>query len=388
MRILHTSDWHLGHMIYGYDRTEEQAAMLEAMCGIASEYKPDLFVLSGDVFHVSQPSAAVQTMFTNAVSALRHACPDMVIVITAGNHDSASRHEVFRTPWKTLGVHMTGNISKENIEDHVIELPGKGYVAAIPYCSDRNMPEGFYQSVLDHISERNQDNLPVIMTAHTTVSGCDTTGHEGMKELVVGGIDGLELSDLGTGYDYLALGHIHRPQYISGGEGRVRYSGPPLPVSFDEAYGHSVTIVDIASHGDRPKITCVEVENPCPMVTLPSEGFATWDEAKTLLSEFPADIKAYIRLNVEAEDYLQPDAFAVAQSLTDGKACRFCHINTRRKTVSGSVRKEMSIEEFKEESPVKIAERYAEDNGISFDEELHMMFDEVLKIIEEESREE
>ena len=69
MRILHTSDWHLGHMIYGYDRTEEQAAMLEAMCGIASEYKPDLFVLSGDVFHVSQPSAAVQTMFTNAVSA-------------------------------------------------------------------------------------------------------------------------------------------------------------------------------------------------------------------------------------------------------------------------------------------------------------------------------
>ena len=77
MRILHTSDWHLGHMIYGYDRTEEQAAMLEAMCGIASEYKPDLFVLSGDVFHVSQPSAAVQTMFTNAVSALRHACPDM-----------------------------------------------------------------------------------------------------------------------------------------------------------------------------------------------------------------------------------------------------------------------------------------------------------------------
>ena len=208
MKILHTSDWHLGHTLYNYDRTEEQMVMLLQMVNIVKEQKPDVFLLCGDVYHTPQPSAAVQTMFTNALVEIHEANPNMMIIITAGNHDSASRHEVFRTPWKTLGVHMTGNISKENIEDHVIELPGKGYVAAIPYCSDRNMPEGFYQSVLDHISERNQDSLPVIMTAHTTVSGCDTTGHEGMNELVVGGIDGLALSDLGTGYDYLALGLV------------------------------------------------------------------------------------------------------------------------------------------------------------------------------------
>lgn len=387
MKIIHTSDWHLGHTIYGHDRTEEQDSMLEQMRALVSELQPDLFLLSGDVFHVAQPSSYVQTVFTEALVTLHEACPDMYIVITAGNHDSPSRHEVFKRPWKELNVFMTGSVSKEAPQNNIIEIPGKGYVAAVPYCSDRNLPEGFYQMLLDLVAERNTAGLPVIMTAHTTVSGCDTSGHEMASLLSVGGIDGLDISELGVGYDYLALGHIHKPQYIAGSNGRARYCGTPLPVSFDESYAHSVSVVEISAHGEKPQVTTVTIDNPWPVVTLPSEGYLPWDETKNLLAAFPDELKAYVRLNVEVEDFLPAESYAEAAMIAKDKSCRFCCINVRRNALVKAREKELSISEFKEKSPVCIAERYAEDNGTSFDEELHMIFDEVLKIIDNESRE-
>ena len=96
MKILHTSDWHLGHTLYNYDRTEEQADMLRQMTEIVEKHKPDVFLLSGDVYHTPQPSAAVQTMFTDAMVRIHDANPGMTIVVTAGNHDSGTRHEIFR----------------------------------------------------------------------------------------------------------------------------------------------------------------------------------------------------------------------------------------------------------------------------------------------------
>ena len=82
MKILHTSDWHLGHVLYGYDRSEEQMSMLSQIERIIKDTQPDLMVLSGDVYHTSQPSAAVQTMFANAIVAMHQACPKMTIVVT------------------------------------------------------------------------------------------------------------------------------------------------------------------------------------------------------------------------------------------------------------------------------------------------------------------
>ena len=87
MKILHTSDWHLGHILYNYDRTQEQLCMLEQMVNIVKEQKPDVFLLCGDVYHTPQPSAAVQTMLTNALLNIHKAQPEMVIVVTVGNHD-------------------------------------------------------------------------------------------------------------------------------------------------------------------------------------------------------------------------------------------------------------------------------------------------------------
>lgn len=386
MKILHTSDWHLGHTLYNYDRTEEQLAMLLQMVDIVQEEKPDVMLLCGDVYHTSQPSAAIQTMFTNALVQIHDANPAMTIVITAGNHDSGTKHEIFRTPWKALKVHTIGNLNKDSLDDHVVEVPGKGYVVAIPYVHERNIPEGFFQQLLDYVAEKNTDALPVIMTAHTTIQGCDYTGHDHANEYVVGGIDSLDIEQMGEGYDYLALGHIHHEQYVHTGMHRVKYSGSPIAISFDESYPHSVSIIEINKHNDKPEVRTIAIENPHPLVTLPTEGMATWEEAKELLSKFPDDIPAYIRLNVEIDDFLPVEANAEATLLTEGKQCRFCHINAKRKVVQNTETKVLTVQEFQSEEPIDIARRYAKDIGIDFDDEMKELFNEALGMLNDDSR--
>jgi exonuclease SbcD len=122
------------------------------------------------------------------------------------------------------------------------------------------------------------------------------------------------------------------------------------------------------------------------LVSLPTNGLATWEEAKELLSKFPDDIPAYIRLNVEIEDFLPVEANAEAASLTKGKQCRFCYINAKRKTVSQNDVKVLTVQEFQSESPIEIAKSYAEYMGISFDEDMQKMFNEVMDMVADESR--
>lgn len=386
MKILHTSDWHLGHTLYNYDRTEEQMVMLLQMVNIVREQKPDVFLLCGDVYHTPQPSATVQTMFTNALVEIHDANPDMTIVITAGNHDSGTKHDIFRTPWKALKVYTVGSIDANQKEDMIIEVPGKGYIIAVPYVNERNLPKGLFQELLDISNEKNADNLPIVMTAHTTVRGCDFAGHENGSEYTVGGIDSYDLDEMGTGYDYLALGHIHHGQFIHSGMHNVRYCGTPIPVSFDENYKHSVSIVEIAEHGKKPTVEEIEINPHRPLVTLPTDGYATWEEAKKLLENYPNDIEAYIRLNVELDDFLPVEANAEALMICEEKKCRFCVINSRRLKKNRREAKAMSVQEFKTEEPIGIAERYAEDMGIEFDCDLKELFNQALAALRDEER--
>lgn len=378
MKLIHTSDWHLGHTLYGYDRTIEQKAMLEQMVELVREHKPDVFLISGDVYHTSQPSAAVQTMFSEAMVKLHCTHPDMYIVVIAGNHDSASKHEIFTTPWKALNVYAIGNLDKENPQKHIIEVPGKGYVLAVPYAYERNIPDGFFQELIDIASPSHRiAELPIILMAHTTVKGADITGHDKKYDDQVGGIDYIEVEKMGQGYDYLALGHIHKAQYIHTGKHNVRYSGTPMSVSFDENYKHTVSLVEV-NKGETPVLKELEINNPFPLVTLPNEGYVTWNEAKELLSNFDDSIPAYIRLNVLVEGFLTPNAKDEAYALTNGKQCKVCLLNTKQKNASSDIKETLTVQELQAMNPLDIAIDYAQSKGIEFTEEMQDMFKEVL----------
>ncbi|MBR3709997.1 MAG: exonuclease SbcCD subunit D [Bacteroidales bacterium] len=388
MKILHTSDWHLGHVLYGHDRTEEQQSMLNQMVHIVEEQQPDVFLLCGDVFHTSQPSNTTQTMLSDALMKIHEANPQMVIVMTAGNHDSPTKHVIFQKPWRALNVYAIGQLKKEELDEHIIEIPGKGFIIAIPHVNEQTLPEGFFQQLLDKVTERNTEGLPVVMTAHTTVKGCTFKCHEYATELTVGGIDAIQLEQLGEGYDYLALGHIHHGQFVDLGKHRARYSGTPLPISFDENFSHSISMVEIDKHGAIPTVTEIGIHNPRPLVTLPEEGFAPWETTKKLLEKYADDDPAYIRLNVEIEDFQPVEASAEAAKLTEGKQCRFCTLNFKKKVDNQAEAKVLTVQEFQAEKPIEIAKQYAAYEGISFDEEMTELFDEVLNLVENDARNE
>lgn len=389
MKILHTSDWHLGHVLYGYDRTDEQQSMLDQMVEIAEREQPDLFLVSGDVYHTADPKPTVQKMFNKTIVELCKKCPEMTIVVTAGNHDSGTKHEIFKTPWEALNVHMVGKFDKDNLESHIIPVEGKGYVIALPFTYDRFLPEDTYQQLIDMARQMNTENLPVVFSAHTAISGVDFSGHEDANDKRVGGVDMVDVGTIGHGYDYLALGHIHKPQFVHTGKHNVRYCGSPMAVGFDEAYAHSVTMVDIPAHNvplTDDNFTIVEIKNPRPLVTLPdpddTKVFGPWEAVNAQYEAYPADIQAYIRLNILDPENMPSNAYDKAVEQAKDKDYTFCFINARRRAAERGIgsQQQMTVEEFQATDPWKVVQMFAADtNNALFDEQdMQPLFEEVI----------
>ena len=372
MKILHTSDWHLGQEFHSFDRTEEHLSFLIQLKDIVETEQPDVLVISGDIYHNATPSNTVMRLFTDRLDAVRRACPSMQIVVTAGNHDSSSRLEVTRTLWDHLGVYVVGRIEKNadqiDFDRHILLVHDKegkpaGYVVALPHVFPHSFPlvsedtpreerqSAFFQALANRMDEVNTDRLPVVMMAHMAITGSDITGHDEVR----GGMEYTDLSELKVDFDYLALGHIHCPQMI--GE-RGRYCGSPVPVSFDENYPHSVTVVELQQKGDLPEIRTIPIQNPWPLKTLPKEA-VSFDEALQLLEDFPKEEKAYIRLHVKLADVAPSNAMERACQAVEGKACRFCCFKWERPSgLQNTARTFTDVEQMKAQSPLEIADLY------------------------------
>lgn len=400
MKLIHTSDWHLGHTLYNYDRSCEQQAFLEQLARIVAEERPDAMVVSGDIYHYSTPSAATQKMYTDGMLRIHRACPEMTIVVTAGNHDSSSKLEIDSSLWNHFGVKVVGNIERTreevNLEKHIVPVEDedgnlKGYIIAVPHVYPQNFPmldtetpreerqARFFQALLDEVEKMNTVGMPVVLTAHLSIEGSDRTGHDE----AIGGIEYVPIGSLGSGYDYLALGHIHCPQNIRSDRFHARYCGTPLPVSFDETYPHSVSIVEVGKQV-APQVRTVQIENPMPLVTLPREP-ADFEEAVRLLEEYPADQPAYIRLNVLIKDYLASDCNERASNAAKGKSCRYCCIKpNREKTALADKARHLSLQEMQEMSPLEIAKLYyQETEGEEMDEELCELMNVAMRRVAE-----
>ena len=377
MKILHTSDWHLGHKLYNFDRKDEQLHFLRQIAKIVKDERPDVMIVSGDVFHVATPNIETQTMFVDELLNIHNQCDSMSIVVTAGNHDSYSRLEIDKNLWKRHNIHIIGNVSS-SVEQHLINIKGKGIIAAVPFCSGRNFPQLneddsldrqslFFSELQKKADEINIDNLPIILSAHLAIKGCDIRGHNQEKnqlgEEIIGGIEYSDRKILGLSYDYIALGHIHHPQDI--GDEHVRYCGTPMPITFNEEYEHSVTIVEIERHGAPIIKRTIELDLLRQVRTLPNENRqqptgATVEEALLLLEEIK-DEDVYVRLNVKIPYGGNPAEAneTISRWLENNPhKCHFCLINpirdvplsrsTEDKTLTMNELKEMSSEQIVE----------------------------------------
>lgn len=391
MKILHTSDWHLGQNLYGHDRYDEHAYFLSLLAKVIKDEKPDAMIVSGDVFHQSNPSSAVQKLYTDRMAGIMMDNRDLTVVVIAGNHDSGTRLEIDRTIWGHMNLHVTGTITKSNegtdFDRHIIKVPGKGIIIAVPHTYRQNFPasdtsltaeqrqSAFFEELYRRAAQMNEDNLPIVAAAHLAVTGSRLTGQtEGL--MAIGGEECIDKTVLGRGYDYMALGHIHCPQNICTGNGMIRYCGTPLPLHFDETYPHSVTVAEISRHGSEPDIRTIPIPSPIQLVTLPEKP-KPFREALEELKSFPDDRKAYIRLNVSSDGYLEPDAGEKTSKATEGKECIYCCIKVTN--VTESTIKEVpaiKIDDIKEKSELEIAKAYY---GTKYAKEMDIRMETLLK---------
>lgn len=297
MKVIHTADLHLGQIIYqNYERVDEHQHFFSQLTDWCKAECPDALLVSGDIFDIQQPSATTKKAFNEYFVSLHQACPNMHIVITAGNHDSASRIQADNAVWKLHNTHLIGSSPSLDLlnsddcawMDHYIISLDSGYIIALPFMIGER--QALIQSILDHVAEKNTSQKPVVMMGHLAMTGMDATGHD----IEIGKIKTLDIEAVGRGYDYLALGHIHKPQTIGHQEdcmtleritypaGVIRYSGSALHVSCDEQYPHTVSVVDIDKHGGSVSIRQLRIHELRHFYTLPQSGASYQSEEEAL----------------------------------------------------------------------------------------------------------
>lgn len=387
MKILHTSDWHLGQSFFGYDRYEEHQAFLDQLHDFALSTRPDAMVVSGDIFHNYSPTTEAQRIYTEALVRLHRDMPQMEIIVAAGNHDSASKLEANRELWRLANVHVVGSLKhtadgKPDFGRHLFGIGGKGYIVALPHMFRQSYPAApdgedprrlFFRQLNDYMDTVNQQGMPTVLMAHLAVEGSDTRGQrlKGYDD-GIGGLDFMPAAYFGTAFDYVALGHIHRPQTLWGTHNAVRYSGSPVAVSFDEDYQHSVSVVSI-EHGQKPDISYkdYEIRNIRPLLTVPAEPLPTQEAIAELARQVPPRGKFYVRLNPQESRLfpttMEEEAVRMLESVNPEARYTTYIPNLTHAAAASRQMADYTPEQLDTMSPMEVARSYFDMQGDSDD---------------------
>jgi len=307
MRLLHTSDWHVGRTIHRRQRLDETKAALSEIVEIAQREEVDLILLCGDIFESFSPSAEAERVVYDTLLAFSSA--GIPVVYLAGNHDYARRLAAVEGLLRAIDVHAVPSVRRPK-EGGIIELEARSdgaevQIAALPWVPERALfgaeemmglqgePHQAYAERLGELINAlcvfDADKVHVL-AAHLFVSGAKPGGGE--RDLTMGQVFAVSGATLPTSPQYIALGHVHRAQ-VAPGTGLARYAGSPLQLDFGEAgQQKSVTIVDLEP-GRPAKTRQVDL----------NEGRELLDVEATLdtLEEVDIDPEAYLRVFLECE---------------------------------------------------------------------------------------
>jgi exonuclease SbcD len=297
MKILHTSDWHLGRALDGRKRYDEYEAFLNWLAELIENQDIDVLLVAGDVFDNSTPSNRSQALYYRFLCRVA-ASPRRHVVVTAGNHDSPSFLDAPRELLKFLNIHVVGCASESAADEVMVIKRPDGepelIVCAVPYLRDRDIRtaeagetvedkerkivEGIrahYRMVYDAAREKQallNRAVPIVAMGHLYTEGGKTVDGDGVRELYIGSLFHVGRDVFPEGIGYLALGHLHIPQCV-GKSDFIRYSGSPLAIGFGEAaQKKSVVLVEFSDDGG-PIVADIPV--PC------------FQELRTLRGDWP-----------------------------------------------------------------------------------------------------
>jgi exonuclease SbcD len=282
LKLLHTSDWHIGRTLYGRKRYEEFEAFMSWLAETIQQNEIDALLVAGDVFDTSAPSNRAQELYYRflcrvAASSCRH------VVVVAGNHDSPSFLNAPKELLKALDVHVVGS-STSSPEDEVLVLCNEQdapelIVCAVPYLRDRDIRvaeagesvedkerkliEGIrtHYAAVAALAEQKREELgvdiPIVGTGHLFTAGGQTVDGDGVRELYVGSLAHVTAGIFPACFNYLALGHLHIPQEVNGSK-TIRYSGSPLPMGFGEAKQQK-SVCQVEFHSTAASVQLIDV---------------------------------------------------------------------------------------------------------------------------------
>ena len=283
MRILHTSDLHLGHKLYGTNRYQEFSELLGWLTKTIRDYDVDALVIAGDIFDSQTPSNRILKLYYRFLSAISHSSCRHVIIV-GGNHDSPALLNAPGELLQFLNIHVIGRVP-DIFDEQIItinDISGNPalMILAVPYLRDREIRsseagesisekqdkllrgiQNHYRQLTKRALEKQKElsiDVPLLATGHLFCRGGQTRQGDGVRELYVGTLVQVGLDTFPAEIDYLALGHLHLPQMVAEHENR-RYSGAPLAMSFSEAREQkSVILVDFAKEQ-----LVKEIQVPC-----------------------------------------------------------------------------------------------------------------------------
>ncbi|MCA8920764.1 MAG: exonuclease SbcCD subunit D C-terminal domain-containing protein [Planctomycetes bacterium] len=304
MRILHTSDWHLGHSLHGQEQSEDHAAFLAWLLTQIEALQPDAVLITGDVYETTTPPIAAERAFFAFLADAARARPGLQTVVLAGNHDSPARLAApspLLERWGVRVVASTRPAGEFDPEELVVPLraadagpegPVKAWLAAVPFVRPADVPSGLpyaegaaevHRRVLEAARARRKRGQAVVVAAHGTL--CDAERTADSERPVAGGKDALPRELFDADVSYVALGHLHRAQAV--GRDTIRYAGSPIPLSFAEVgYDHQVLQVDL--RGKKAKVEALPIPQTRTLLRVPADGPRPLPEVLEQLRLLPA----------------------------------------------------------------------------------------------------
>lgn len=387
MRILHTSDWHIGKRLMGRERLDEQAAVLDEIIGVCEREEIELVLLAGDVFDTYTPCAEAEDLFFAKIKKV--AGDSRAVLIISGNHDDGVRLSAVTPLAEEQGIYIVGNdrkplpTGKNGNRKIYPTASGKGYsifesergekafISTLPYPNEARFKETksdlpYLEQMQKWIEEGetgNVDGLPSIFMAHIFVAGGDVS--EGEREIDLGGARAIPVDRLPKS-NYIALGHLHKRQHM--GKGHCYYSGSPLQYSFDERADKGVKIFDLTDNGVE-NLHDVPLTQGRKLVRLQAENV---DGALALLQEHPKDLVELTLLLTEPLTATASQALSANENLVS----LVTEIQTER-TWQFESRKGLSNEGLFDAF-------YSANYGVESKAELKKLFLETLSEIEED----
>ncbi|MBN0988305.1 exonuclease subunit SbcD [Amphritea pacifica] len=361
MKLLHTSDWHLGQSFFTKIRKAEHQAFLNWLLQQVAAYKVDAVVVAGDIFDTGTPPSYAREMYNRFIVAISQL--NCTLVVLGGNHDSVSTLNESKQLVARLNTHVVANVAanegaSDNADDQqsdnqIIELKNSAgetgaILCAIPFIRPRDVIQSragesgqekrqalgeaikqhyhqLYQAALT-LRDEKQLEVPIVATGHLTALGVSQS--DSVRDIYIGTLDGFAADGFPPA-DYIALGHIHRPQMVAKSE-HIRYSGSPIPLSFDELKTTKQVVLVSFNAAETEAITPLEVPQFQAMAVIKGDLSSIEARLKTF-ETLPSGQSVWLSIEVETQDYLA-DLPQRIQALTEGLPVEVLQLRRSRNT--------------------------------------------------------